>query len=608
MQLWVLLITALVPLAIAPGVVSAFDITPKIAILLFCESVLLAFCKQLVNGSRALLHSGAGRRFTWVLIAQWLWMAASTALSTDPVRSITGSSWRREGFIVETALILFAWIAGGWLTEDHAGDQGGMVTVLRAVCIAGLAGSIYGIVQYFGWDPFLPAKAYQSGEGPFIIVRPPGTLGHADYFAAWLAMVVFLAILLAGRETGSRWKGAARLCAFLGVFAIVLTGTRSALLGLVMGTLVFFAIARPRLDRTAVTTAAIFVTSIGILFVSPAGLKLRARVHWSLDDARGGARLLLWRDGLRMAVKKPLLGYGPETFTSQFPPFESVALARAYPDFYQESPHNVFIDVLASEGVPGAAIFIALCGWALWTARKSAALAAALTAGLVCLQFMVLTIPTALYFYLVIAMIAANAGAIPTKARRVPIVTFPLAAAVALEALVFLFFAVRITVADRATALAYRYLAGGDVGSASRSYETAARWDPSSGNRDLNYARAMIRVASTTQDLLVSVAAAQQAFDSATKATKKAEDRQNAWYTLATISALRNDRSGVEKSLRQAIAFAPNWFKPRWTLAQVLELTGRHAEARREAAIALELNGGHDAEVTASAGKILSVP
>jgi len=93
---------------------------------------------------------------------------------------------------------------------------------------------------------------------------------------------------------------------------------------------------------------------LGLLYVSPAGAKLRARMHWSLDDLRGGARLILWRDSLRMAMGRPLLGYGPETFTAQFPPFESVELSRAYPDFYQESPHNMFIDALTSHGLPGA--------------------------------------------------------------------------------------------------------------------------------------------------------------------------------------------------------------------------------------------------------------
>ena len=88
-------------------------------------------------------------------------------------------------------------------------------------------------------------------------------------------------------------------------------------------------------------------------YFSPAGLKLRARGQWELEDLRGGARLLLWRDSLRMARERSLLGFGPDTFGVEFPRYQSVELSRAYPDFYHESPHNIFLDALVSQGVPG---------------------------------------------------------------------------------------------------------------------------------------------------------------------------------------------------------------------------------------------------------------
>jgi len=162
--------------------------------------------------------------------------------------------------------------------------------------------------------------------------------------------------------------------------------------------------------------------------------------------------------------------------------------------------------------------------------------------------------------------------------------------------------------ADRAMALAEQRAAAGDVPGAAEAYAKVQRWEPSRGDSDLRYSRAMIRLATTTSLFPTSIAAAQQAAESGVHATETAEDRQNAWYNLATIAALRNDRAGVENGLRRAIDYAPNWFKPHWTLSQFLELTGRHAEARREAVIALELNGGRDPEVTATSQKIVSRP
>ncbi len=598
-----LLITALVPLAIAPGLLSAFDITPKIAILLVCESVLLLFCKQLVNGLQSVYRSTYGRLFMALLAIEWLSSAASTLWSSNPALSTAGSSWRRDGLIAESAILLFALTAAAWLAEDRRRIR----KILRTTVITGAAASLYGIAQYFGWDPLLPTTAYQAGEGVFTIVRPPATFGHADYFANWLVMVAFFALALARLEGSVRWKTIAGTTMFLTILAIVLSGTRSAMLGLLAGAVVFLAIARPRIDRKVTLILAASLACLVVLYISPAGAKLRARVHWSLDDVRGGARLLLWRDSLHMALQRPVLGYGPETFTAQFPKYESAELSRAYPDFYQESPHNMFLDALVSRGFPGAIILLGLSLLALWSARTTAALAAALTGAIVCQQFMVLTIPTALYFYLLIAIIIAEnqVGQVPDLPAAQRLWTLIPAAAIAIT---FLTFSARLLLADREMALAEQHTASADVPAAAEAYHTAKRWQPSPGDSDLRYSRAMTRLATTTKVFATSVAAAQQATDSATLATQTAEDRQNAWYNLATIAALRNDQSGVENGLRHAIDCAPNWFKPHWTLSQFLELTGRHAEARREAAIALDLNGGHDPEVTATSQKILSLP
>lgn len=544
----------------------------------------------------------SGKLFIVCLTALWLSMAVSTLASSNPLLSVAGGSWRRDGLVAESALLLFAFIAAAWFAEDRTRIR----TVLRVATVTGTAASLYGIAQYFGCDPFLPSKAYQSGEGIFTIVRTPGTFGHADYFASWLVIVEFFALALRGLEDNRRWRGTANIAMALAGFAIVLSGTRSAMLGLFFGALVFIGMARPRLHRVGMLMLIASAACLGLLYVSPAGAKLRARMHWSLDDLRGGARLILWRDSLRMAMGRPLLGYGPETFTAQFPPFESVELSRAYPDFYQESPHNMFIDALTSHGLPGALSLLALCALGLWTARKNAALAAGLAAAIVCQQFMVLTIPTALYFYLLLAMIVAGTTASrPAEARKYPRALTPVTATIAI---VFLVFSTELTVADRAMALAERRLESGDVAGAAQAYRTVQRWEPAGSGTDLRYSRAMIRLASTTSVFTTSVAAAAEATLAGVRATETAEDRQNAWYNLATIDALRNDPGGVENGLRNAIKCAPNWFKPHWTLSQLLELTGRHAEARREAAIALELDGGHDAEVAATSNKILSSP
>jgi hypothetical protein len=81
-------------------------------------------------------------------------------------------------------------------------------------------------------------------------------------------------------------------------------------------------------------------------------------------------------------------------------------------------------------------------------------------------------------------------------------------------------------------------------------------------------------------------------------ATRDSEEPFNARYNLAGIYALENDAAGAEHSLREAIAANPNWFKPHWTLVQLLRLEGRIREASSEAALAARLDGGKHPEVS----------
>jgi Tfp pilus assembly protein PilF len=84
---------------------------------------------------------------------------------------------------------------------------------------------------------------------------------------------------------------------------------------------------------------------------------------------------------------------------------------------------------------------------------------------------------------------------------------------------------------------------------------------------------------------------------SATQATETADDRQNALVNLAAMQATVNDAAGVERSLREAIAAAPMYYKPHWLLAEVLAVEGRTGEARGEAQAAVDRDGGKHREV-----------
>jgi tetratricopeptide (TPR) repeat protein len=227
-------------------------------------------------------------------------------------------------------------------------------------------------------------------------------------------------------------------------------------------------------------------------------------------------------------------------------------------------------------------------------------------ASLVCQQFAVFIVPTALYFYLLIALLVTEpVNTLPERRTRW---LLPVAVAASLASLMFAAFAVRLLVADRGLAVVYKKIESGDASGAATEYQLVLRRELPGTGADLSYSRAMAELGAHTPVLARRVQATQQATEAAIRATRTAEDRYNAWYNLAKLLAGQNNLAGVERSLRNAIAWAPNWFKPHWVLAQLLEASHRHQQAVAEAEIAFDLDGGRDPEVSETWRKLQKSP
>jgi O-antigen ligase len=611
MALLLSLMIALIPLTIAPGLFFYFDVTPKTVLLLLGTAAAAVWWTAAGGVTGFYRASRAARWFVLTL----LWMAASLAVSTlasvNPALSLGGSNWRRWGLGTQLAALALAYLVAACC----AGRPERLRIILRAMAASGLIAAVYGAAQYFGWDPLLDARAYHVGEGIWTIVRPPSTLGHADYFGSWLLSAVFAGAALARTETGRFWKWLAWASIAAGSAAVFLSGTRAALLGLLAGAgllAMLLALWRGvRITRRTAVNAGLVVAAAVVFYWSPAGTRMRARVHWSLQEPAGGARLWLWRDSLRMAASRWPAGYGPETFIASFALVQSAELARAYPDFYHESPHNMFLDALTAQGVPGLLALAALSAVgfaAAWNMRRSepdvsGALAAGLAAMTISEQFTSFMLPTALAYYLLAALLVSLTCRVALKPRP-PGRRWPALTAAAAFAGLLGVFAVRLIVADTALAAVRRDLNAGLVSDAASQYSRFEKWRVPGGGADLWYSRRLVQLAADRTDLATRMQALQQATPAALRATATAEDPFNAYYNMAEFYASRNDFPRSEQSLRAAISCAPNWFKPHWILARVLEAGGRLKEAEAEAAQGVALDGARHAEVTRTLDQI----
>jgi hypothetical protein len=309
-----------------------------------------------------------------------------------------------------------------------------------------------------------------------------------------------------------------------------------------------------------------------------------------------------------MASQRLPAGYGPDLFYTTFPRFESKELAKRYPDFVHESPHNMFLDALTAQGIPGFAILCGLCvaGFGAAWRKRSWWLAAALAGGIVSQQFTVFTAPTALLFFTAMALAAAEHaqnGQAPPHPKALPAL---LAAVAPLAALGLVYVGARLAIADHELAMVKRALEADDVRAATAAYHDYKTWRLAGTSADVWYSRSLMDVVQRTTDMTVVEQAANRAEEAAESAIHTAEDPFAAWYNLAEIRSVHNDYLGTEQCLREAMAAHPTWFKPHWMLAQVLAMESRLAEAETEAGLAVELDGGKNPEVARTLAQIRS--
>jgi O-antigen ligase len=574
-------LAGLVPLVITPGVLFHYDITPRIVVVTIVAAVGLvrsgAFAKQL----GALWNRQSGRWLCMLAGAQIVWFAVCTALSTRPWFSLLGTNWRRLGLLTMLAVVICTVLVAGEICLN----PGAGAIVLRAASVAAILTSLYGIAQYFDIDPWQSVSGYHAQAGDSVIVRPPGTMGQADYFGWWLAVALFCAYGLA-RAEHDRWRWVGRAGCVLSGIAILFTGTRSAMLAVLAGFGFVYARSGIEFRRAYVVAGFTLTVSLAGFYFSPAGTRMRARVEWSASEPLGGARPLLWRDSLRMVAQRPIAGFGPETFAAEFPRYQSTDLARLLPAFYQESPHNAALDALTSEGAPGLVLALGWIALGLYAACSSSvfnhALVAALIASAVAAMFSAVTVGPLVATSLVIAMLIAGTPKDNKPGRKVrPAMLFALVAPVALCLFAY---ASMLAVSDFALA---RFQRQNGAAAYLRVVQTAL---PGAGE-DLYCSRLL------SQHCNGNPACSASAMSAAARATETADSPSNAWYNLAIFEATRNEPAPVEKALRKSVALAPHWFKPHWALASLLALTGRPNEARAEAEQAVFLDAGKDSEV-----------
>ncbi|MFA5793414.1 MAG: O-antigen ligase family protein, partial [Candidatus Gracilibacteria bacterium] len=208
---------------------------------------------------------------------------------------------------------------------------------------------VFGLIQYF----FADLQEISLG-------RAVSTFGQPDYFAYYIILLIFPLVSSFVREKKS-WK---ILLLVLSLVALVFTESRGAFVGIFAGILSYMVMAGFILKKKKLLVSAMIVAvAAGSLFYSHSNFLLTRSTE---------TRLRMWNSSLEMIQKKPMFGYGPETFPMAFQSFaDPQILGLEKLSSIPDKAHNILIELLVEGGVLFLAFFVLAFGGILTVALKS---------------------------------------------------------------------------------------------------------------------------------------------------------------------------------------------------------------------------------------------
>lgn len=287
-----------------------------------------------VTASALVVIALAARRVPVDVACLWLLGLASYAWSLAPGDTLLAAIW--------TLVFVAAAVAGRW--------RAGFVLTAAVIVVYGLQDAL--TLNAFHLQQYLSGSVhYRLGQVALVLV-PVAVAGYSRTSRKWLAL--------------SWWS-----VAFLSAFAALMSGSRGVYVPLV----VIFAVSFWRLARTAALgprlivgtgslLAAIVLTDAAIPFhpVREA-LTSKASLHAQEVAVRHSGsftdRLRFWDQGLHMALSRPL-GVGLGAFRS------TVHAFQRFPMLWSSSPHNVFVETVATTGWLGLALLVLVLVRAFW--------------------------------------------------------------------------------------------------------------------------------------------------------------------------------------------------------------------------------------------------
>jgi len=303
----------------------------------FAQMVAIATVLGIVAGRERFVLPRS--REVWILVSMWVFFLFTTIFAYNQFEA-----WDQLIKVTKIfVLTLFTMV----LLQDRTRLRLLLCVIAFSIGFFGLKGGVWAVT---------------TGGGNMVL-GPPGTFisGNTEIGLALNMVLPFFVYLMRDEKIPQlRWLWRAMFV--FSIIAILITYSRGALIGLGVVMTMLFLKSRMKLVALLLLAMAIPV----LLSTLPEQWFGRMETIQTYDQDRSAVnRLRAWKVSYKMALDRPLTGYG-------FRPFSKEMYLRYDPEYGPRSgdAHSIFFQVLAEHGFVGLGLYCGLILTALLTLRR----------------------------------------------------------------------------------------------------------------------------------------------------------------------------------------------------------------------------------------------
>ncbi|MEI7541754.1 MAG: O-antigen ligase family protein [bacterium] len=358
-ELSLIAIVILVPIIFYTRTNDVFEINKLFVMKMFIVIIAAAWLFTIIRERKILLIK---TNFDFPIIGYFLVCLITTIVTKSHNISIFGVYEDFEGIITICFYIMLYYVV-----VNHVKKQGIVYKLMTAMLVSTFIISAYGLAQNFGFDFVMWNPETYSKERFF------STLGNPNFLAAYLVEMIPVIFIMFFITKNIKKKIIILVVLLCAIIVLFLTKSRAGILSFIVTTGIIIAYAfydSKKSDSRLFSGNKIWFIMFAVLMVlmcfvpkvqeAIVNLWQRSKGLFTLNGITLTPRVYIWKSALMMFRDFPLFGTGLDTFQVMFPYYR-------FPIYWQlewngtpEKTHNIFLQVLATQGIFGMSIYLLL--------------------------------------------------------------------------------------------------------------------------------------------------------------------------------------------------------------------------------------------------------